>query len=446
MNITDYIPVFFTLFQLGGAYLRYLPFAPVLSRERRRILFRYLLIWSIADVFIKAGLFHFFNLSILAYKVLIVAATVPYFLISLWVIRHQLPQQIFIFGMQTLWGLLLHTLGNSIMWLFFTPDAGRYLIAYQTGFVLLAFFVTLPLAARIFRDLMPSQRLINELPFGYYIAFLPLVICLTMMSMFMVNAFPSFNNSPSRLFLPVIFVLLYRYTVLERENQKAQAKQANDNRLMTQQLQALQNYTLLMEESQKHLKVLRHDMRHNIRLLYALTEEKKPEEVMQLLATLDDDLKQTALRPLCLNPILNATLSIYISKANSLQIPMEVKVNLPPHLSGYENDFAIVLANLIENAIIASLKQPPECRAIALSLQYKNQQVVLSLKNRFDRPLSLRENGLPQAIEEGHGLGMVSLQEFSVRHNAYVEYVQENGWVTCLVYWSMAAPMKAPVD
>ena len=446
MDIITLISFFITLIQLGGAYLRYLPFAPLLSADRRRFLLRWVLIWGGIDFLLKIYLFQMVALSIPTYKLVLTVAWVPYFLISLYVIRDQFPQQLFIGGMQTIWTFLLHTMGNSILWLFFTPDIGLSLIAYQSGFFLLCFLVTLPLSYRLFQNLMPSRRLINDLSFGYYIALLPFAICSAMLPMFMVNAFPSLNNAPSRLFLPVIFLLLYRYTVLERENQKAQAKQANDNKLMTQQLHALQNYTLLMEESQRELKVLRHDMRHNIRLLYALTEEKKPEDVMRLLTTLDEDLKRTALRPICLNPILNAALSIYIGKANSLQIPLTVKVNLPPQLPGYENDFAIVLSNLIENAILASLKQPPERRAIDLSLQYKNEQVALSLKNRSDFPLSIGQNGLPQATEEGHGLGMISLAEFSERCNAYVEYTQKNGWVTCLLYWSMAAPMKKFAD
>lgn len=446
IDISYIIPFFITLVHLGGAYLRYLPFAPLLSARRRRILLQCFLIWGSIDFLLKIYLFHFVGLSIPTYKLLLTVAWIPYFLIGLYVIHNQFPQQIFIGGMQALWAFSLHTMGNSILWIFFTPDTGASLIAYQTLFFLLCFLLTLPLSYRLFQNLMPSRRLINDLPFGYYIAFLPFTIWFAMLPMFMVNAFPSLNNAPSRLFLPILFFLLYRYTVLERENQKAQAKQANDNKLMTQQLHALQNYTLLMEESQRELKVLRHDMRHNIRLLYALTEEKKPEDVMRLLTTLDKNLKQTTLHPICQNPIVNAALSIYIGKANSLQIPLTVKVNLPPQLPSYENDFAIVLSNLIENAIFASLKQPPARRAIDLSLQYKNKQVALSLKNRSDFRLSLGENGLPQATEEGHGLGMISLADFSERHNAYVEYSQKNGWVTCLLYWAMTAPTKKPAD
>lgn len=436
----DLFPLLLTVLQLGGAYLRYLPFAPLLSSERRLFLLRCLLLWGIVDFLLKTWLLQFIDLSILSYKLLILAAWLPYFLINLSVIRHQLPQQIFVLGMQALWTLLIHAIGNSVMWLFFTPGTGLHLIAYQTTFALLSFLITLPLSRHIFRNLMPSHQLINDLPFGYYIAFLPLTICCSTMSMFIINTFPSLQNSPSRLFLFVIFFLLYRYTVLERENQKEQTRQANDNKLMAQQLRSLRNYTLLMQDSQQQLKVLRHDMRHNIRMLYALTEENKSEDVKQLLTTLDEDLKKTALRPFCQNPILNAALSIYIGKANSLNIPMAVTVNLPPHLPGYENDFAILLSNLIENAVIASLKQAPDRRAIELSIQCKNQQVVLSLKNRCDAPLHIGENGLPMAATKDHGLGMISLREFSQRHSAYVEYTQENGWVTCLVYWSMARP------
>jgi len=83
---------------------------------------------------------------------------------------------------------------------------------------------------------MPSQRLINDLPFGYYIAFLPLSICFSSLSMFITNTFPSLKTSPSRFFLFLTFFLLYRYIVLERGTQIEQTRQANDNKLMGQQL------------------------------------------------------------------------------------------------------------------------------------------------------------------------------------------------------------------
>ena len=38
---------------------------------------------------------------------------------------------------------------------------------------------------------------------------------------------------------------------------------------------------------------------------------------------------------------------------------------------------------------------------------------------------------------------MVSLKEFASRHRAYIEYEQKDGWVTCLIYWSMAPLAKA---
>lgn len=443
MDITGLIPFLLPLIQLSGAYLRYLPFSSQLSAARRKLLLQRLLLWAAIDLILRILIFHFAGLSILTYKITLLFAWLPYFLISLTVIHRQLPQQIFAGGMQGIWSLLLHTMGNSAMWLFFIPSAGPQIIAWQAVFFLLAFLLTLPLARRIFRNLMPSQRLINDLPFGYYIAFLPLSICFSSLSMFITNTFPSLKNSPSRFFLFLTFFLLYRYIVLERETQIEQTRQANNNKLMGQQLFFLHNYTLLMQDSQQHLSVLRHDMRHNIRLLYALIEENKKTEAQNLLMTLDETLKKTAIRPFCQNPILNAALSIYINKANSLHIPVTVNVNLPSHLPGYENDFAIVLSNLIENAVIASLKQAPDRRNICLSLQYHNRQVVLSLKNRYDAPLHVDENGFPQAAAKGHGIGMVSLKEFASRHRAYIEYEQKDGWVTCLIYWSMAPLAKA---
>ena len=49
MDIIILLSFFITLIQLGGAYLRYLPFAPLLSAERRRFLLQCFLIWGSID-------------------------------------------------------------------------------------------------------------------------------------------------------------------------------------------------------------------------------------------------------------------------------------------------------------------------------------------------------------------------------------------------------------
>ena len=85
MDIIILLSFFITLIQLGGAYLRYLPFAPLLSAERRRFLLQCFLIWGSIDFILKTYLFQIVDLSIPTYKLVLSVAWLPYFLISLYI-------------------------------------------------------------------------------------------------------------------------------------------------------------------------------------------------------------------------------------------------------------------------------------------------------------------------------------------------------------------------
>lgn len=436
------IPLEIVLVQLCGTYLRYLPFQEMLADiQKKRLLYQALFLAFLCWTFHTAVL-HYFPARIGIYKVLMSIGWIPFFLSELYIIRNQVPQHIFILGMQALWGMLIHSVGNTVLTFFIPIPSKDEFIPFQALCYLIMILVTLPIARHCFKELLPSRHLINDLPFGYYIAFLPIALSFSHMSNFMANAFPSLRMSPSRIFIGISFFLLYRYILLERKTNTDYARRENNSRLVNQQLQSLQSYTRLMQDSQQQVSILRHDMRHNIRLLYTLIQEGAIKEALEVITSLDDSLKRTVIRPYSANPIINAALSIYIHRAEDLHIPITQSVQLPARLPEYENDLAIVLSNLIENAIIASLKQPSDRREIQLTITTKGSQIVVGLSNRCDIPLRLNEDGLPQTQAQGHGTGMISLQSFAEKHNAYTDFTQEDGCVNFMMYWTIDSPKK----
>ena len=188
-------------------------------------------------------------------------------------------------------------------------------------------------------------------------------------------------------------------------------------------------------QNHKNISVLRHDMRHNYRILYTMLQSGNVNDAMEFIRQQEGQLADTTIRLFCQSPLVNSALSIYIDRAESMGIHVEQKINLPSHFSTAEDDFAVLLANLLENAIRASRQQPENKRAISLIVQHSGSQCVLELANMFDEPLPLGENGLPQSSREGHELGMVSLTNFAEKYNAYVDFAQEDGWVKISVYW-----------
>ena len=120
------------LIQLGGAYLRYLPFSSLLSAKQTNRLWRRCLLWSLAAWMGYAGSFWLYGFSILLYKLLLAVGWLPFFLFTVYAIPQRLAQHIFVFGMQTCWFLFLHALSTSLL-PYFTPAAVEMQIIQQAG-------------------------------------------------------------------------------------------------------------------------------------------------------------------------------------------------------------------------------------------------------------------------------------------------------------------------
>ena len=126
-----------------------------------------------------------------------------------------------------------------------------------------------------------------------------------------------------------------------------------------------------------------------------------------------------------------------MSRAEKLGIKVSHKIDWPAKTSTDENDVAVLVSNLLENAITAGLKQKyPAERKISVIMRNAGGQNVLEIENRFNLPIKLGENGLPYTSRIGHGLGMASLEIFAKKYDAFVDLSHEDEIVRLSVYWN----------
>ena len=107
-------------------------------------------------------------------------------------------------------------------------------------------------------------------------------------------------------------------------------------------------------------------------------------------------------------------------------------MNLPADMGTDENELAVLLSNLLENALLAARKTGGR---LALVLQHSGSQCVLELTNTAPLPLELGQDGLPRTSRRGHGLGMLSLRNFLSKYEGYADFSQARGEVTLSMYW-----------
>lgn len=425
------------LIQISGAYLRYLPFKPYMEQKDIRLLFRRILLWSAIWVFLNAWLLSWSELHMGIYKIIFFFGWLPYFLISMTVIRNQPVQHIFVLGMQCLWAMTLHTLTGMLENFIPEMDGPRIFFVHPVLYLVL-FLLSLPWQRRLFLRLLPSPYLFEKNAPRLPIALLPLLIFLSV-------SFPiadtqglhSIRIQISRFILPALFFFMYRAMSISSRQVESERQAEQISHLMKQQISTLREHNLLLEKNRQQTSEMSEQLKKEYQQLERLLDAGDADGAMEFILLRGDTLESTSIQPFSPSPIINTALSIYILRARKLGISVSHRINLMPFLGADEHDFSVLLANLLENAINASKEMPPEQRAITITLQHEESRCVMDIANRSDVPLIFDEEGLPCTSRKGHGLGMASLSSFMKKYHAYAKFTQEEGWVRCSMYWEI---------
>ena len=347
----------------------------------------------------------------------------------------------FVAGMQTLWFMLLQTVSGTVILTFLPPFLGTGVnrLPVQTGFYIFFFIVLLPVEQRIFRNLIPPGLFSGGKLAGWCFAILPLGLCAApLITLIERPLMYTWADRLSRLFLFLWGIVVYQLSMYAGKRASQIRDEHHTNEMLTQQLQALETNAALLQSRADDVRRTRHDLRHYNRLLATLLRAGEIEKALDLIEAQDRELLTRPIVAYCNSPIVNAALTVYMQAAKKDVIPASCNVNIddPMRLQDGDNDLAILLSNVVENAIIASRKQPEGEREIRVSLVYTALQYALVLENRCSIPLQLNDEGLPTTAERGHGVGMRSLQNFSKKYGAEVFFEQKNDRVRLLMYWS----------
>lgn len=361
------------LVHLAGRFIFFQAFLDFLPQNRWKKMALSFIILALLNFIFYYVLFQGFTHTVILYKASLALGWIPYVLLSFYWLPRFIAQQIFVLGMQGLWNLFLHTASIlTVIFLGRNIPVEWHLSMHLTCF-LFYFLLSLPLAARMFRHMCPSRQLINDKPYGYDIAFLPLLIVCPQLPIILDPDLWTMAKLLSRILTFLPFIALYRYIKLQARDLESEVLLKSTNEVQQKAIRFFQNNMLLIQASTKQFSILRHDMRHQINILYGLISSGKSEEALHLLRSFDEHLEKTAIHPFCLNPFVNAVLSVYIVKAKDAGIPVTCRVNFPEEVPKVQENLSFALANLLENAIRVSETQDEDKRFLHINLQTRGR-------------------------------------------------------------------------
>ncbi|MDE6983631.1 MAG: GHKL domain-containing protein, partial [Lachnospiraceae bacterium] len=186
-----------------------------------------------------------------------------------------------------------------------------------------------------------------------------------------------------------------------------------------------------VENMYSQMRGWRHDYRNHIQVLKSYADMGALDDIRRYLDELGNDLNTVDMALKTGNKMTDVILNSKISLAKSKDIAVTADAHVAVALTTAEIDLCIIIGNLFDNAIEASMALPKEQRMIRVYMDMKNTQLYMSFTNFTAVKKQRKENGrFLTSKGQGHGYGLVRIDTIVERYQGYISRNSEDGAFT----------------
>lgn len=279
-----------------------------------------------------------------------------------------------------------------------------------------------------FRNLRMSNHQVAYTLITYIV---PMGILFIVMRMF----YHSHNRSASLIYMDAagllfctalaLFYLLDKSVVIDQTSEK---------QMITRQLLTTQErYYQHLEQFQKEMQSIRHDIKNHIKCAISMMEQGEHTEAESYLRKLYDTAATLESPVHCGNRVIDIVLNHSLANMRRLGIRSELSVIVPPELPPIDElDLCTIFGNLLDNAVEACsrITNPEAERFIDINASVRKGYLFIKISNSYSGELRL-ENNIYQTVKTGErfsGIGISNVRrvvecysgEVSFKHDGSV--------------------------
>ena len=207
------------------------------------------------------------------------------------------------------------------------------------------------------------------------------------------------------------------------------AKLQQENQFLSMQQQRYENLRTAIEEARQ----ARHDMRHQFNQISALAEAGDLENLKSYLAKTVSRIPNLDMC-FCENRAADSVVGYYCAMAKRDEIPFRARLDLPETLPVDEIDMCLVLSNLLENALEASLRTAPGRRQIEITACVHADRILLiEVENAFDGEVNEKNGVFRSSKRMENGIGIQSVTHIAEKTGGTSTFTHQNGTFTAKV-------------
>ena len=204
-------------------------------------------------------------------------------------------------------------------------------------------------------------------------------------------------------------------------NRNARLRQ--ENQLLSLQQQRYENLKTAIEEARQ----ARHDMRHHLNHISILAEENDMETLKTYLAQTVSRIPDLDMH-FCENRAADSVLGYYCALAKREGIPFSAQIDLPQTLPVDELDMCLVLSNLLENALEASLRTVPVRRWMKVKAYVHAERLLLmQVENACGGEIKETNGVFRSSKRKGNGIGIQSVRHIAEKNGGASTFAYQDG-------------------
>ena len=204
-------------------------------------------------------------------------------------------------------------------------------------------------------------------------------------------------------------------------NRNARLRQ--ENQLLSLQQQRYENLKTAIEEARQ----ARHDMRHHLNHISILAEENDMETLKAYLAQTVSRIPDLDMH-FCENRAADSVLGYYCALAKREGIPFSAQIDLPQTLPVDELDMCLVLSNLLENALEASLRTVPVRRWMKVNAYVHAERLLLmQVENACGGEIKETNGVFRSSKRKGNGIGIQSVRHIAEKNGGASTFAYQDG-------------------
>ena len=225
--------------------------------------------------------------------------------------------------------------------------------------------------------------------------------------------------------IALLVLLLWFNTIflLMANSLNRNARLQQENQLLSMQQQRYESLKTAIEEARQ----ARHDMRHQLNHISALAEAGELEDLKSYLAKTVSRIPNLDMC-FCENRTADSVVGYYCALAKREDIPFRTKLDLPESLPIDEVDMCLILSNLLENALEASLRTAPARRQIEITAYVHAKRLLLiEVVNAFDGKVNEKNGVFLSSKRKESGIGIQAVNHIAEKNGGTSTFTHQNG-------------------